>query len=363
MISMQKSFKNLIVIFLFPFMVYGEEHCPIVLDPLSNSYLENVMNAFKKENPKGVLEKYFNALPPCEAKEFLDGNVTGAWGTTMGIIPVEIISLTAKEVVRPLRSNKVYFGSANYPVFGKNAHRLAQELLRNEISSIEWHLLADAATKRYENAKKNGEIGECFSIETLGGYKYLFSEKKDSISVSAKVMNEIDSLFNNKRNSALPLSQEEKNLLLNKTLTLEEIYELRSIRKATEIFEKNTVLKYDKAGGFFSNISGEVRGDFQQNCSTEASTYIRFLEVLRNRGLLKHFKVFSRITIHPEFKKDPSRGGHVAVRMNTRKGKAFILDSWFEPGGSAAHILSLEEWKKLSLAKKNDFKDVVKILP
>lgn len=317
-----------------------------------------------------VLTNFFATISPCDAKEFSD--MSASWSSfprdffQIGMISspslsVEQILQTADEVVRPLRFNKIYLSNKNRPVFRENARKLAEVLKKEGMSSVDLSTLLTTAYRRYESAKDKLEIGECFPVDTLGGYKYFFGIRTDNVALSAEVFKEIESLFRRDEKSVI-LSDQEERLVKTGEFTRPEIIELKAIRKATEIFEKNTILKNDKGGGFFSNLKGEFTGNFQQNCTAESDTYLNFLYILNSRGLLKHFVKFEQITNHPDFNKDPMGADHVAVRMRAQSNKEVVLDSWFEPGGNASHILSMSDWKGLSLIKPNEFNDLVSII-
>jgi hypothetical protein len=54
----------------------------------------------------------------------------------------------------------------------------------------------------------------------------------------------------------------------------------------------------------------------------------------------------------------------VASRIvNLRTKEEFVVDSWYEPGGSATHILGFDDWLELpvSYLRKPLFKDVAEI--
>ena len=161
------------------------------------------------------------------------------------------------------------------------------------------------------------------------------------------------------------LSENEKKLISSKVLTLEEVVELRALKKATEYFESNTILKEDKAGGFFSNLWGQLTGSHQQSCVEEANTLMYFTKVMTWRKNLKYFLTSGLISMRPKIKNDWSQGGHVAVRLaNLRTKEIFVLDGWFEKGGASAHILLEQDWRNTPITrfKKYDFKDVVELI-
>lgn len=326
--------------------------------------LDDAIKIVKDEFENILLKDFFSKLPPCEAKEFLDPAMTAGWGHFFGRVKRQEISSYASEVVRPTRFNKLYHNHRNRPAFRENAIKLAQELESKGRDDIGKEAIIKLAKQRFENAKARGEVGECIFVDTMGGYKYIFGERRDSIALSKESMEEIEALFGKDSESyKIPLSERESTLIDEGTFTAEEIYELRGIKKATEVFEKNTVLKDDKAGGFFSNLTGEIVGDFQQNCVTESSTYQNFLSMLKNRGYLKYFSNFSQITQTPPLSRDPTNSGHAAVKLTSLSGKSVVLDSWFEKGGSPAHLIKESDWLELSLWQTNQFEDVVIDLP
>lgn len=111
-------------------------------------------------------------------------------------------------------------------------------------------------------------------------------------------------------------------LALRGRLTIQDLKELRAIRKASELFEKATPLKNDDGSGFFSNLKGEIAGRDQLNCDLETSTHLGFLRTLASKGLIKNLEVVGTIQRQPvisDIKKDFSQSGHVAVLLRSRE--------------------------------------------
>jgi len=309
------------------------------------------------------LSTFFFSIPACEAKEidsfFTEFEELGSYTYT-----VDSMSRLAREVTLPLKTNEFYFGWARRPKLKENFLKVVELIKNNDQESIEAANIKRWARARYIGAKSSGEIGECFPIFTMGGIKYAFGTRVDWVSIDSQTMSEIALYFENISESELILSLSINELIALEAglIELDAISTLRGIRKATEIFEQNTFLINDKAGGFWSNLSGEFSGNQQQNCTTETYTLLAFLDVLKLNNLIDQEYSYSMITQRPDFFRDPSQSGHVAVELNHPDLSAtLVLDSWFEKGGSAAHIITKEDWLSLSLVQANVFNNLVSL--
>ncbi len=120
--------------------------------------------------------------------------------------------------------------------------------------------------------------------------------------------------------------------------------ELRAIRKATKVFGSATILSQDKAGGVLSNLEADWLGRNQMTCNEHAVTFSLFMKTLERRGLLEFFQPLSPISKHPPFTEDWVKQGHVAAAlMSRRTGELFIVDTWYERGGEAAHFIKYDD--------------------
>ena len=57
--------------------------------------------------------------------------------------------------------------------------------------------------------------------------------------------------------------------------------------------------------------------------------------------------------------------GHIAVRLiNVRTAEFYIVDGWYEKGGTAAHVLRESDWLALPVSgpSKPEFKDAVRLI-
>lgn len=287
--------------------------------------------------------------------------------TTMPIT-VDIVEQVADEFTWGTRFAKLYIPdfTTNRYQSGESFFRLAKAMRDLNINEIILTDLRPFAIQKLEQLKLNRTIGECYTINTMEGP---LVPSWRTVNLSADVQTRIDRLFKDSQSvltTQNKLSDRETKLIAMNILSLEEIIELRALRKATEIFEQNTILSNDMAGGFLNNLWSEAFGGFQQLCTNEALTYQAFVEVLKSRGLLKHFYTGDWVSKRPSIIKDWSKGGHVATRLiSERTGKIFVLDSWYEMGGKAAHIMTYEDWYALPITHFGNlnFNDVVELVP
>ena len=313
------------------------------------------------------LEEFVNKADPCLMNEFSDGSVSTALkGFSFGVLTPSIITPQklrdlAGEIVRPTRFNKLYRSNVSRPDLRDFLNKLADHLEKNGIKRFYADQLESMALFRADNAKKNGEIGECYSLQSFGGAKYVFGTLSRNQTVSVADEKKIEEIMSKAQERPYHFGEMDGELFKNKRLSIEELKELKALREASGAFEQATFMKNDEAGGFISNLKGEFAGGDQVNCVLEAKNHTVFLNKLKEKGLLNNFEVSGEATRPMEAStKDLSAGGHVAILLkNKRTGEEFVYDSWFENGGEAAHILALRDWKQLSLDFKNDFKDVV----
>lgn len=322
---------------------------------------------------KEPLQEFIKRADPCVSRGLLVPEIDlPLCRTAMGFgdskskpISIEKLEQLANEIVRPARFNKMYRDSLSRPELAKLMSDLARHLQERGMKYIGCDDLRSAVNDAYTEAKKENRIGECYQIETLGGAKYLFGPVARAVSVSPAQQKSIEDLFSTQIPSHL--DRFDTDLILDERFTIEDLKELRALRKASEMFEQATPLRNDAAGGFFSNLMGELTGGDQLNCNVEASTHIVFLKTLVRKGVLKKFHVVGTIERQAEksdFRKDIGQTGHVAVLLRSREtGHEVVYDSWFGKGGEAAHILLPDDWRNLNLNFKNDFRNVVPLLP
>lgn len=237
---------------------------------------------------------------------------------------------------------------------------LITEMAVAGMHSVRLSDIQSLAIARIQEKRSTGEIGECYKIESN---EEPFLQMALWICLSDRIQAEIDVQFKIQIDE-MNLSERERESLNFGRFTLSEISELRALRAASQIFEQNTYLKDDAEGSNWTNIKGELFGGFQFNCWNRTITYNSFIEVLSQRGLLQHFFLDRMVTKRPPIHKDWLNGGHVASRIvSLRTREEFVVDSWYESGGSATHILGFDDWLELpvSYLRKPLFKDVAEI--
>lgn len=222
--------------------------------------------------------------------------------------------------------------------FRRHVMKLSQALRSNPSLRIKLGDVLAEADRRIETAKANGEIGECYKISQVTGT--FNSEWIQTVALSAKAQEAIDQLFSQTL-SERDLSPRELEILRSGALTLAEMAELRAVRAATRIFEQNTVLAHDQ-GGFGGNM--DFNGRVRSVCRTEAQTYYFFLKRLQDRGLLTHFRPSETWAYR---KRRFALDGHAASLLESQRTQdLFVVDSWHEQGGTAAHITFFTDWIK-----------------
>lgn len=320
---------------------------------------------------RAPIEEYVKKADPCLLSELSQGDVyhtlispLGGFMSTAEMTSQKLREL-AGEVVRPTRFNKLYTSPVNRPELREFFNGLADHLEKNGITRFYPDQIISSATFRIEAAKKNGEVGECYNLQSFGGPKYIFASISRNQTVSVSDQKKIEEIMSEAQNRPYHFGEMDGELFKNKRLSIEELKELKALREASAAFEKATFLKNDEAGGFISNIKGEFGGGDQVNCVLEAQNHRVFLNKLKDKGLLKNFEVSGEAKRPMEYsKKDLTASGHIAILLkNKRTGEEFVYDSWFEKGGEAAHILSRRDWNNLSLDLKNNFNDVVPLTP
>lgn len=311
------------------------------------------------------IQSFLDTLAPCDLYDFSKAGVfhfvfssarkakIGQTDDNNRIIDSSELELLAKELKWRLRYNQLYRSNIARDTFRANVIRLARSMRSSEIDLLNMERLSYLAGFRLEELKGNGTVGECYEIQSIHRVR-LLSTWKEMVPVSAESQAKIDRLFRlSLENQRPPPNPRETEILQAGFLTREEMAELRAIRKATELFENATFLKNDYAGGLINNIRSELLGGRQLVCSDETGTYTNFLMVLARRGLLRHF-----IPGKPIDRPNRLLGGHQAASIyNRRTGETYVLDSWHEPGGTAAHITTRKNWLNCK-----DYDDAVAVI-
>lgn len=156
-----------------------------------------------------------------------------------------------------------------------------------------------------------------------------------------------------------PFTQPEiEQFMVEGELDKEAIYELRALRLATALFERQSLQLMNDIGGWDGNKAEEGK---KFVCTDEATTHyalIRFF--IQEVGLLNHFVLdadtrfaFRRPPLDISFldwvdqKANELFGitDHFGVILVHKKtGHRFVIDSWVEDGGVPAHVSRLEDW-------------------
>lgn len=281
-------------------------------------------------------------------------------------LSIDEVERLSSEFVWGGRWAKYYYSSPTVNRYqSRDSFRVLVQIMKEQnVTSINLRDLREIAIQEIERLKKEGLVGEFYIIRTI---EKPLAPANRTITLSLEVQHSIDKLFSEgSLVRTLPLSDLEKAFEYESRLTVEEIHELRAIRLASEVFEKNTVLKNDSAGGLISNFRAELFGKFQQICCEEAATYEYFLQTLFRRGLQKHFAPSGQISMRPRLFQDPAQVGHVAAKLISRKSsEVLVVDGWYEKGGEAAHVLFESDWRKLPIRslRADKIRDAVQLTP
>lgn len=238
--------------------------------------------------------------------------------------------------------------------------KLISLMKAHQVSNISLVELAELAAKWISEQQANRMIGDCYLIESQ---EEAMLPMARWVCLSWRAQVAIDSLFARSIRSD-DLSLAEEGSIRTGKMQLNELAELRALRAATEIFENETYLKSDRAGGFINNFRGELLGGFQLNCWNRAVTYNSFIEKLSARKLIRFHRLTEMATKRPSIADDWSQGGHVASGIrNVRTGEQYVVETWYEKGGSPAHVLTYDDWFALPVTywRSLNFNDVVEL--
>lgn len=165
-------------------------------------------------------------------------------------------------------------------------------------------------------------------------------------------------------------------------LDLRAIEELRSVRLALALFEKQVPMLREDVGSWEGNVIDTSLEKRTLNfvCTDEATTHYAFIQdYLENRGKLTHFRLDPdmRFAFRRPKVDLPGQGllaklgewalnalnnrfgvtDHFGVMLIHKKtGQRFVVDSWVEDGGMPPHIATLDDW-----LSKNETRNVVSI--
>lgn len=158
-------------------------------------------------------------------------------------------------------------------------------------------------------------------------------------------------LFREPERVDFPLTEVEAQSIASGELTRPELLELRALRLAITIFERQYALMRHDEGGWIGNAL-----DLSFVCTDEATTISFFVTRLRRAGLLTRFDQLAARFAH--------RGGegllpndHYAPMLrNLRTERFFVIDTWLEDGGVPPYVDVLDRW--LSWAERRPFASI-----
>lgn len=216
---------------------------------------------------------------------------------------------------------------------------LMQDLKKNGISTLSLDEVMAEADRKLRDLRSEGKIGGLY-------YGYRFSrvdrEERFIIDLPLEAENEIQNLFQ-KPTTQPEISDFEKAALKSESLTSDELFELKQLRKATQIFSQNSAF-FDQPGGWKNNVyfpysSPPSTTAIIAYCGEHTCTMLEFAKQIEARGKIESFETVGRVI------KDHILNNHAAaVLRNRRTKKLFVLDSWLVPGGSEAKILPFDSW-------------------
>lgn len=194
--------------------------------------------------------------------------------------------------------------------------------------------LADAAAAAYAARLAAEGYAGCAVIKWGNRHPDLFAQPMRRSTFDA-----VEALFGANAPSDLPLVAVETDAIGAGRLTEAEIVELRAIRIAAYLFEREFELLRADRGGFEGNLE-----DAPLVCTDEATTLWFFLDWLERRGLLTHFETQDGRFVHrrPTLVLPTDHFG--VLLRNRRTGAFFAIDSWVEDGGIPPHIAAVDDW-------------------
>lgn len=255
------------------------------------------------------------------------------------VISLESLYQLVEEIrggYRPQISKGLQLGIIKQIGFEEDIQRLVTFMEREQLSYLSQTELLEITGDILDQRRKDGTVGEFYEITTNSG-RYVLTAM-----VHKNTQSQIDRAFRVRPPTESELSLKELTLFRSNRLNLDEIAELRALRSATKIFENATILKNTNAGGAINNARAEFNLGRQLKCVDEYCTYRNFVKTLNERGLLNHFDAAG--SAHRKF--PVITGGHMALILKSkRNAEQFVLDSWIESGGNAAHITAEEDWR------------------
>lgn len=221
--------------------------------------------------------------------------------------------------------------------------KLANMQARANLPILNLRSVSQWADKELLNRQGQG-LGECYYVFLKPGAPNAGEAHEPLIQeIPQAVQASIERVFQERE--SLHFTYEESEHLINGSLVPDEVRELRALKAATEIFEKNTVLVRD-VGGWTGN--SPFQGDIATRCTEETATYRAFMRRLAKKGLLQHFEPMDFVIVRSTWVLDVD--AHEAnIIANVRTKQLLVVDSWLDDGGQPARILMVTNW----LAKKD----------
>ncbi len=219
-----------------------------------------------------------------------------------------------------------------------------KKLSQSGYPNVKLEVILAAADQALGELKAQGKIGGIYY-----GFRYGLNQIRNErfyIFLSSDAESAIESVFKGNEplaelaRTAIDDAEIERN-----ALNPSELFELKKIKVATQIFSRNSPYA-NLPQGWENNrytpetapkINGEV--PLIAYCGEQSNTMLEFAQQLESRHYLKFFNVISRI------KSDGLFNNHTAVILQNRRSKAlFVLDSWNSPGGQEAKVFSFKNW-------------------
>lgn len=217
---------------------------------------------------------------------------------------------------------------------GTTYDALADFLERAGIKTIERAPFIRAADAAYRAALAAEGFASCFVFKWGNRHPDFFAQPMRLATWRA-----IERLFVEGGAAQFPLNAVEEGLVADGTLDVDEVAELRNIRIAVYLFEREFAVLAADLGGFGGNLE-----DDPIVCTDETTTMWFFVERLAQAGWLTKFtSQDGRFVWRRPTEILPTDHFGLLLR-NRRTGAYFALDSWVEDGGVPPHIASVDDW-------------------
>lgn len=300
------------------------------------------------------LEPFFDRLATCQIEHFTRSGYLAVAGSDFLVRtwrPDELDRFAAAAAERPARTGlrsarflQLMYASSYQAADAYAA--LAAWMRETGTPELERPQVEAAAQLTFERRLEAEGLAGCAMLKWGNRHPDLFSQP-----LPEETWHSIARLFLEPERVDFPLNEVEAETIASGELTRPELLELRALRLAITIFERQyALMRYDE-GGWLGNAL-----DLSFVCTDEATTISFLVSRLREAGLMTRFDQLAGRFAH--------RGGdgllpndHYAPMLrNLRTERFFVIDTWLEDGGIPPYVDVLDRW--LSWAERRPFASI-----